>query len=329
MNKRNLLFLLIIICMILVSCSQSNYEPSYVISALAASPTGYILTCGDKGVIGLTQDTHKWRYDTIDEALSFFDAVFFKDQFILLGEDLSSDKKVLCFYHPDTQKWTLTQYDGRVGHIEVANNQLFLLSTDSIEVSDNGSEWTEIDFPIVAKNLGEGFYIKNDPNCIVYDGKNYIITGGGNFVATSPDLTEWDIKVENGEGSGSSLGIATNGQRNVIVGDHLYVACADAKSNTWSVLEDNQSIKDIDAISDYYTLCLYDVATDGKKFVAVGARNLFLNSENGVEWTIAKTNIGPEFKVIKTIKWNGERFVCLRDNELFSSPDGENWSKIE
>ncbi len=328
MRRRTFLLLVILVGMILGSCSRNHYDNSHVIRALVDSPTGYILACGEKGVIALTQDTQKWHYDMIDESLSFFDAVFFKDQFILLGEDLSSEKKVLCFYHPETKQWTLTQYDGTVAHIKVANNQLFLLSNDSIKVSDNGSEWVEVDFPIVAKELSGGDYVKNYPYCIVYDGKNYIVTGGGNFVTTSPDLAEWDIKVENGEGSGSSLGIATNGKRNVIVGDHLYLAYADAKSNTWSVL-DHSSIEDIETISDYYTLCLYDVATDGKKFVAVGAHNLILHSENGAEWKISKIDIGPGLRDIRKVIWNGNRFICLRDNELFSSLDGESWSKIE
>jgi hypothetical protein len=49
--------------------------------------------------------------------------------------------------------------------------------------------------------------------------------------------------------------------------------CYRDKNNSWSM---NEKINSIENIEDYYTLCLSDVATDGKNFVAVGQRGLII-----------------------------------------------------
>lgn len=160
--------------------------------------------------------------------------------------------------------------------------------------------------------------------CMLYDGTNYIVSGGGNFIVSSPDLSEWSFIADNTRGSGSSLGVVSNGKQDVIVGDHLFIGTK-SQDNAWSIKTSGESINNIDKVDDYYTLCLYDVAADGSRFVAVGHRGLILVS-NGDKWNISTSGVRDR---LTKIVWNGKYFIVLSDKGFLYSTDGQKWSSVK
>lgn len=327
MAKRKILFLFIAIFSVaLVACTGSKYKPEYVLNSISSSPDGLMLACGDNGIIATTQDLKVWNYLTIDKNIKFESAEFLNDEFIILGREAANGKDVLCFYHPKSKKWSLTQADDHVRNITVANNRLFTISTEGyIKELIYKSEWEPVEFPAIINDANE-WPVRNIPSSILYDGHQYIVTGGGNFLASSKDLKEWVFNFEQSGGTGSSYGIATSGSTNVIVGDHLYIASAKAGDDQWTVQDPIEHIANIEDVDNYYTLCLFDIVTDGKKFVAVGAHGIALISEDGINWSVSQTNT---FAWLKDIAWNGTSFICLGENIIIASDDGVNWTEIK
>lgn len=156
------------------------------------------------------------------------------------------------------------------------------------EVSNNGYVWSAVDFPFDSPGRD---YVYDMPGDIMYDGRNYIAASNGNLIASSSDFTKWDVIIENSAGTGSSLGMDTNGRKDVIVGDKLYIASADAGSDSWMERDSPATIRDVESVPDYYTICLCDVAANEKTFVAVGARGLVLCSTDGNMWELSQTNV--------------------------------------
>ncbi len=341
MLKKIMMILLIISCLLPTACSGRKYNPEVILNDFASSPDGEVLACGMNGVIAMTRDFKNWDYKLIDEDYSFVSVTYFKGGFILLGHDSANERKVVCNFDPESRQWTTSEYTGYTPKIETANNRLFAyeLRPSVIKMSDDGITWRDTGFPSASYNATMEAEVENGPTCIFYDGSKYIVTGASNFIATSKNLSEWDFKVESQPSSRCSYGIASNGKTNVIVGDHLSLAYEDVGTDTWVTPSDvgsDISIQDIETVEDYYTIDINDVASDGRKFVAVGTRGLVLNSEDGREWTysfIPYANDAPRINIKKVI-WNGNLFACLLEDRLenkcavYTSPDGIEWTKV-
>lgn len=125
-----------------------------------------------------TKDLKVWNYLIIDKNIKFMSADFLNDEFVILGQDTASGKDVLCFYNPSSKKWSLTQSDDHVRDITVANNRLFIISTEGyIKELLYKSEWEPVEFPAIINDANE-WPVRNIPNSILYDGHQYIVTGG-------------------------------------------------------------------------------------------------------------------------------------------------------
>lgn len=180
-------------------------------------------------------------------------------------------------------------------------------------------KWEKISFPTIYDETTQQYqYI---PACMIHDGNNYIVSGAGNFIVSSPDLVKWSFISNNTDGTMCSYGIASNGKQDVVVGAQLFISYK-SEDNLWSI---DEKINSIEKIDDYYTLCLSDVATDGNKFIAVGQRGLIL-IRDGDTWNVSDSGINDW---LKKIVWNGKYFVVLSEKGFLFSKDGQTWSSDE
>jgi hypothetical protein len=66
-----------------------------------------------------------------------------------------------------------------------------------------------------------------------------------------------------------------------------------------------------------------DVIWSGTQFVAVGDDGNVLTSDDGINWTLRRFNIG--FEQLNGVVWNGSQFVAV-GGEILTSPDGIIWT---
>ncbi|MDP4093856.1 MAG: hypothetical protein Q8920_10890 [Bacillota bacterium] len=188
--------------------------------------------------------------------------------------------------------------------------------------SEKGIGWTKVELPKVSLDNGSGEDKTYDASVIFYDGKQYIVTGGGNFILTSPDLKKWAVRIPDSMGTGSFCDLAWNGKQYVGVGDHLALVTSSDGQN-WDI---NGSIDKIESVDDYYTLCLNSVAWGKDKFVAVGQRGLIITSDDGIKWTIVPSITR---KYLNKVVWDGKKFIAAGDAEtIITSADGVNWKVV-
>lgn len=315
---RKAVFIIVLIFIFtLCSCSGKRYIPDYNFNDIASSE-GYILACGDRGLISVTADLINWEYKIIDKNINFSNVTSAKGIFYILGTDSSFNSTVYSYSPTDSQIQTL-KCDEYYKQIEAVNCHLFAFTQDSIKVSDDGTKWEKISFPTIYDEITQQYqYI---PTCMLFDGDNYIVSGGGNFIVSSPDLLKWSFINLNTDGSMCSNGIASNGKEDVIVGDHLFISYK-SEDNLWSI---DEKINNVEEIDDYYTICLSDVATDGNRFIAVGQRGLIL-VRDGDTWSVSdsKTN-----DWLKKIVWNGKYFIVLSEKGFLFSKDCQDWTLVK
>ncbi len=235
-----------------------------------------------------------------------------------MGKD-SSSNTTLYPYSPIDGQIKKLECDEYYKQIEAVNGHLFAFTRDSIKVSDDGVMWSKISFPTIYDEITQNN--EYTPECMLYDGKDYIVSGGGNFIVSSPDLTEWSFISDDPYGTACSYGIASGGGKVVIVGDHLYLSFR-SEDNLWSF---DEKINNVESIPDYYTLCLFDVATDGSKFIAVGQRGLILVRDGDI-WNVSDSGVGDW---LNKIVWNGKYFVVLSEKGFLFSKDGQTWSSVK
>lgn len=97
-----LIVLILIFIFTLCSCSENRYIPDYTFTDVASSE-GYILACGDAGLISITTDLINWEYRIIDKNVDFTNVTSAKGIFYILGVDSSLNSK-LYSYSPNDSK---------------------------------------------------------------------------------------------------------------------------------------------------------------------------------------------------------------------------------
>lgn len=315
--KKGSFLLALIIAITLCSCSQSQSVPDYTINDIA-STSGYLLICGNDGRISVTKDIKVWQTHVIDENVNFYDITSNNGLFYILGKDKASGS-ILVSYSPADGKSQTIKCDETIRKIEAANGQLFAFTRKTIKASKDGVEWIKISHPpIYDEATGQYLYV---PECIVYDGSHYILSGAGNFIAISSDLSSWTFVQDDPHGTVCTFGSASNGKQTVLVGDHFFIGIKD-EGDSWSF---DENVNELEKIDDYITLCLYDVATDGKKFIAVGHRGLIL-VWNGDVWDVSDS--GTRYP-LKKIVWDGKVFLVLSEAGMLLSSDGLVWSAVK
>lgn len=304
--------------------SRNNFNIK--LNAIANSPDGTIVGCGDNGILSITKDLVSWEHITLEKGSNFYDIAYYNDSFVVLGADIELKQKVLYRYSLDNKEISWQTLDWNVNMLKVANNKIFLLGINELVVSPDLINWEQVVMKD-EKSQGDIYY-----DTIHFNGDLYITTGGGGFIATSADLKEWKFINEPQPGSLTSYGSTVMNKITVAVGDHLWIA-ASPDGKDWFTpypeedLEEKKiNIKNKEEIPDYETLCLLDVTNNGEEFVAVGHRGLVLASKDGVSWVVKPKEINTE---ITDILWNGEYFVVLCEDGVFYSLDAEKWEECQ
>ena len=272
-------------------------------SGIAYDGDSSYVVIGSGGRIISSDDGQNWleRQSGTDKVLKSI--TWGEKSFVIVGEGgiilLSSDgivwDKVSTYIKNDLYKVLLD------GH------RFITFDKKSIYISKDGLEWER-------KIIPEGEVSNSDVKIthyftdIFWDGVEYIAVGGGNVILTSPDLNEWNERV-NFMGNGMFFDVSYNGERYVTVGDHLVLFTSKDKI-TWA---DNEAkINQIESINDYYTLFLRSVVWGNNEFIAVGQKGLILTSSDGLDWSILKSDTT---EYLNEILWDGKQYTVVGDNE--------------
>jgi photosystem II stability/assembly factor-like uncharacterized protein len=257
---------------------------------------------GSQGRIISSDDGQNWleRKSGTDKALRSI--TWGKKLFVIVGEGgiilLSSDgvtwEKVSTYIKNDLYK---VLWDG---------HRFITFDKNFFYFSEDGLEWEKKIIPKeeVSNSGAKISYYFTD---IFWDGVEYIAVGGGNIILTSPDLDEWNVRV-NSMGNGMFFDVSYNGERYVTVGDHLVIFTSSDKI-TW---KDNEiTINQIESIHDYYTLFLRSVVWGNNEFIAIGQKGLILASSDGLNWFMLKSETT---EYLNGVLWDGKRYTIVGDH---------------
>jgi len=153
-----------------------------------------------------------------------------------------------------------------------------------------------------------------DPRRIVWDGRQFLVLGGGNgSFSYSSDGINWQSR---STGITAPLNdVIWTGSQYVMVGGYYTVCCYSR------ILTSPDGIVWTERTSGTYAL--QSVAWSGTQFVAVGDEGAVITSPDGITWTVRSSGTTER---LFSVVWSGTRFIAAGRSHLFSSDDGITWT---
>ncbi len=266
------------------------------------------------------QQGDQWSVSFTSAENIFFGAAWNGDLYVVVGfGDNEGDEVARIYTSSDGTDWTrrYEKADIRLGNVIWSNNQFVSVGGDPfnegnsiILTSHDGINWVE-------RYTGSAYLWD-----VVWNDNHYMAVGfdrelSTNIILTSPDGVIWTKKIE--ELLYYSTSITWDGSN--------YFA-------TTLAGDDSVILSSPDGINwvERYTGSghLYDIAWNGKQYVAVGGNmedhaGVILTSPDGASWTKQDTSSIP---MLLGINWNGNQFTAAgAGNSIITSLDGFSWEK--
>jgi hypothetical protein len=165
-----------------------------------------------------------------------------------------------------------------------------------IQSSDDGLQWTAV--PIIAQDL----------RCVATSGSVTVAVGyQGNILRSDDGLAWTNVSPPADTSPVRFQAIVWDGNRFIASSPDLAVSSTDGV--TWSAIGAG---------------ALYDVASNGSEFVAVGADGRVRHSSDGIHWQPHNLNTFADLKAVSFV--NGSWFAAGTQGTLFRSQDGRSWA---
>ncbi|MEN6316165.1 MAG: hypothetical protein ABFD25_18180 [Clostridiaceae bacterium] len=289
------------------------------LTGIAYNGSNMYVAVDSAGKIFTSTDSIKWTDRQSGANVRFRGIAWGGEQFVAVGDEgaiLSSE---------DGISWIRRDSGMNADFCDVIwDDRCFMaLGNRTIMSSADGAVWTEGKTPDPAQGSDAEDKIPYYFSDILWDGKQYIASGGGNFILTSEDLYKWTVREPNSMGTGMFCDMAYSGKQYAAVGDHLAIM---ASSDGYDWTDKSQIINQIDSVDDFYTLCLQSVEWGKDKFIAVGHRGLILASADGLEWSVAAPVTR---QALNQVIWDGKQFIAVGNNgTIITSVDGLDWECV-
>ncbi|MFK5922030.1 MAG: hypothetical protein QM496_07610 [Verrucomicrobiota bacterium] len=174
-----------------------------------------------------------------------------------------------------------------------------------IIVSKNGIDWQE-------QQLAGGWL-----GDVAYGNGWFVAVGGGGSYLRSKDGLKWSARQRNKE---VKPGYPRH-YRKIAFGNGLFVAVGDkgrrtvsANGVTWS---EDQTIKE--------KLKRQNILFAKGRFVIIGSGGYLTTSQDGLSWSTPKLSTTED---LRSILWDGKKFIVTAKSDLIISNDGLNWRKV-
>lgn len=301
------------------SAVEALNEEKSDLRGIAYNGNGVYVIVGSKGMVLTSGDGLTWipRQSGTDRNLS--SVIWGKEQFVSVGDEgtllVSSDGV--------TWEKVNSNINSYFYKVRWEDNLYIAMGSGTVLASEDGNGWTKKEVPLFQLNNAADDKFLYGIEDMLWDGKQYIAVGDGNFILTSKMLDQWDVRVPSSRGTGMFCSVEWNGSRYVAVGDHLAMSTS-LDGHQW--IAGGLKINDIENVDDYYTLCLNSIAWGQDKFIAVGQKGLILESKDGLEWSVLSSHT---IAGLNQVLWDGRQFIAVGDNDtVVRSTDGAKWVEI-
>jgi len=297
--------------------TKSKGEEKSDLNGIAYNDNDLYVVVGSKGRVLTSTDGVSWiiRQSGTDKNLR--SVIWGKKQFVSVGDE------GIILISMDGVNWETVNSNTNTCLYKVKCDGKFyysIIGNGTILTSEDGNLWTKKEIPISKLNNATDDKLIYHIADILWDGKQYIAVGDGNFILTSEMLDKWVVRVPNSRGTGMYCNVEWNGKRYVAVGDHLAMSTS-LNGHKWTV--EGLRINDIESVNDYYTLCLNSVIWGRDKFIVVGQKGLILESKDGLEWSVLSNYT---IAGLNQVIWDGKQFISVGDNDtIVNSTDGVKW----
>jgi hypothetical protein len=330
-----------------VAESGTKYPLSTVIKA-----NGTLVVTGGGGPILISKDGFSWKKAATPESYQFYTAAWTGSRFLALGNYSTGTRDSGAFYSnifssQDGSEWVPLHPEGanllsNFGILIRVGSRMVALG-ESIASSENGLEWTE------RAQVGEDY-----PASAVWNGSLCVAVGRRGAVFSSPDGITW---TKSQSGTEKDLSSITWTGSLFIANSYNGATVTSSDGMNWSVRDTNPDnfLSGVAWVGDRVLgvgfggsmgtlngdykwelrprleVTWTSLVWGDEKFVAVGLGGMAGTSPDGKAWSFHPIGLPKE---ISQVIWTGKSFFAIgrfSDSAgavVFTSPDGNSWSKL-
>jgi len=324
------------------SSSPVNQPAFYALAENSSS----VLAMGENGEAFTSTDGRFWEQPVraVVQRADLSAVIWAEGQYVAvgMGEAFGNGASAQIWTSQDAVKWQSFNNAGNFRRpiVDIAYNGALFVTVSGIKNSKAAiyrsadlENWVLSD-----KNSFPGNSVRG-MNAVVWDGRQFIGVGAQNNMAVSADGVKWNRVDLN------SLGIRNVNFNNIYVdGSQLIALGRQYLGEQWvgAILTSTDNGKNWQSQNSNTSSGLYDIASNGEVYVAVGGDNVsnvngeqvILSSPDLVNWTERESGVSG---ALKSIVWDGKQFIVpVSDLDprldrpnlsggVITSVNGENW----